>query len=81
MAPKVHQNNCSYMSSADLPSDSLCKDGGRLHKGPQKTTKLSKLGGGHLRGYGNLHRTIQYLPRKRAGDIYYHVPDPIKKGV
>ena len=25
-APKVHQNNCSYESSADLPSDSLHKD-------------------------------------------------------
>ena len=26
VAPKTHQNNCSYVSSADLPSDSLCKD-------------------------------------------------------
>ena len=26
VAPKAHQNNCSYVSSADLPSDSLCKD-------------------------------------------------------
>ena len=25
MAPKAHQNNCSYVSSADLPSDSLCR--------------------------------------------------------
>ena len=26
MAPKVHQNNRSYVSSADLPLDSLCKN-------------------------------------------------------
>ena len=26
VAPKVHRNNCSYVSSADLPSDSLCKN-------------------------------------------------------
>ena len=25
VSPKVHQNNCSYVSSADLPSDSLCE--------------------------------------------------------
>ena len=26
VAPKAHQNNHSYVSSADLPSDSLCKN-------------------------------------------------------
>ena len=26
VVPKVHQNNCSYVSSVDLPSDSLCKN-------------------------------------------------------
>ena len=26
MVPKMHQKNCSYVSSADLPSDSLCKN-------------------------------------------------------
>ena len=25
MATKAHQNNCNYVSSADLPSDSLCR--------------------------------------------------------
>ena len=36
VAPKVHQNNRSYMSSADLPSDSLTriKPGERLHGEP-----------------------------------------------
>ena len=26
VASKAHQNNCGYVSSADLPSDSLCKN-------------------------------------------------------
>ena len=26
VAPKAHQNNCSYVNSADLPSDLLCKN-------------------------------------------------------
>ena len=34
--------------------------GGQLHGGPGKNTKLSKLGGGRLRGYGRLPGTIQY---------------------
>ena len=51
VAPKVHQNNHSYVSSADLPSDSLCKHsmvGGYTEN--LKTIKLSKLGGGCLPG-------------------------------
>ena len=26
VSPKVHQNNSSYVNSADLPSDSLCEN-------------------------------------------------------
>ena len=49
VASKVHQNNHSYVSSADLPLDSLRKilACGQLHGKPRKTTKLSKLGRGH----------------------------------
>ena len=57
VASKANQNNCSYVSSADLPSDSLCKNlawWAVTHEGPRKTTKLSKLGGGHLLRYGRL---------------------------
>ena len=80
VAPKAHQNNCSYGSSADLPSDSLCKNLAWwvVTWRTSKNKKLSKLGVGHLCGYGCLPRTIHYLQRKRAGDIYYHVPDPTK---
>ena len=66
VVPKEHQNNCSYVSSADLPSDSVCKDLAwwvvtwRTSKKKRKK-KLSKLGVGHLCGYGSLPGTIQYL--------------------
>ena len=46
VAPKAHQNNCSYVSSADLPSDSLCKDLAwwvvtwRTSKNKKKTVKI-----------------------------------------
>ena len=41
VANKVHQNNCSYVSSADLPSDSLCKNLAWWAV-TWRTTKLSK---------------------------------------
>ena len=57
VARKAPQNNRSYVfvRSADLPSDSLATPGfsmesSYIHGGPQKTTKLSKLGGGRLPG-------------------------------
>ena len=61
-ASKVHQNNHSYVSSVDLPSDSLRKNLARwaVTQRTLKITKLSKLGGGHLLGYGRLHWTIRY---------------------
>ena len=34
--------------------------GGCLHRGPNKTTKVSKLGGGHLQRSGCLLRTTPY---------------------
>ena len=65
VAPKAHQNNCSYVSSADLPSDSLCKDlawwVGYLEDLKKQKKTLSKLGVGHLCGYGCLPGPIHYL--------------------
>ena len=59
VVPKAHQSNSSYVSSADLPSESLHKilHGRQLHEEPRK---LSKLGGGRLPGYGRLLRTLRY---------------------
>ena len=36
--PKAHENNCSYVSSADLPSNSLCKKSmvGSYTENPEK---------------------------------------------
>ena len=59
-----------YVSSADLLSIhyTIIQHGGWLHRGPQKTTRLSKLGGGcllgdgHLLGDGRLPGTIRYIP-------------------
>ena len=58
MAPKVHQNNRSYVSSADLPSDSLRKNlawWAVTRRTLKRNTKLSKLGGGHLPGTIRCH--------------------------
>ena len=48
--PKVHQKNCSYVSSADLPLVHYARiqHGGRLHGEPQKTTKWGLGGYEHL---------------------------------
>ena len=54
VGPKVHQNNRSYVSSADLPSDSLRKNLAWWAV-TWRTLKLSKLGGGRLL------RTIRYM--------------------
>ena len=60
--PKVHQNDCSYVSSADVPLDSLHKNLAwwAVTRRTLKNHKLSKLGGERLPGYGRLLRTIQY---------------------
>ena len=64
VAPKAHQNNRSYVSSADLPLE-LPLDSMRIRKKnlhvtqrTLKTAKLSKLAGGHLPGCGCLPTTI-----------------------
>ena len=44
LASKAHQNNRSYVSSADLPSDSLRKNLA------WRTSKNHKIGGGRLLG-------------------------------
>ena len=48
VAPKAHQNNRSYVSSVDLPSDSLCMVGGYTEI--LKIHKTVKIGGWVLAG-------------------------------
>ena len=55
VTPKVHHNNRSY--SADLPSDLAWW---AVTQRTSKNHKLSKLRGGHLRGYDRLPGTIRY---------------------
>ena len=49
---EAHQSDHSYVHVRDLcrPTFNSFQDGGRLHEGPQKTTKQSKLRGGRLPG-------------------------------
>ena len=63
VAPKAHQNNCSYVSSVNLLLDSLRKNLAWwvATRGTLKNHKLSKLGGGYLCGCGHLPGTIQYI--------------------
>ena len=58
---KVHQNNCSYVSSVDLHSDSLRKNLAwwAVTRRTLKNHKTVKIGGGCLLGYGHLLGTIQ----------------------
>ena len=65
-SPKVHQNNCS---STNLPSDSLRENLAWwvVTRRTLKTTKLSKLAGGHLHGYGRLLWTIRYYKQMGNG--------------
>ena len=63
VVPKAHENNCSYVSSADLPSNSLRKNLAWWSV-TQRTLKshiMSKLVGGYLCRYGCLPRTILYV--------------------
>ena len=48
VSPEVHQNNWSYVTPVDLPSDSLCENLAwwPVTRRALKTTKLSKLGVG-----------------------------------
>ena len=48
VSPEVHQNNWSYVTPVDLPSDSLCENLAwwPITRRALKTTKLSKLGVG-----------------------------------
>ena len=57
VSPKLHQNNCSYVSSVDLPSDSLRENLARW----AVTHRTTKLGGGRLLG------TIWYV------ELTYHI--------
>ena len=52
VVPKVHQNNHSYVRSADLPSDSLHKNLAwwAVTWRTLKNNKIVKLGGGRLLG-------------------------------
>ena len=64
VVPEAHHIDCSmYVSSADLLSVHYARilHGGWLHGGPQKTTKLSKLVSGYLRGDGRLPGTVWYV--------------------
>ena len=61
----AHQNDRSYVRELSGPTfNSLCDNsamvGGRLHEGPQKATKLSKLEGRRLPEDGRLPGTIRY---------------------
>ena len=58
MVPKAHQNNCSYVSSADLPSDSLCENLWAVTRRTLINHKTVKIGGC---GYGCLPVTIQHF--------------------
>ena len=53
---------CSYVSSADLPTNSIRKNLAwwAVTQRTSKTTKLSKLGGGRLLRHGHLLGTIWY---------------------
>ena len=66
VATKVQQTNRSYVTSADLPSDSLHKilAWWAVTQRTLKTTKLSNLGGGCLPGYGdNTVHIYSLVPR------------------
>ena len=72
VAPKAHQNNRSYVSSANLPLDSLCKNLAWwvVTQRTSKNHKTVKLGGGHLLG------TIRYLQTVIEGLRSSLVPRP-----
>ena len=57
VAPKVHQNNCSYVSLAHIHYVRIYH-GGRLHSKTMKTTKLSKLGGWALARDNTAHSIV-----------------------
>ena len=61
MALKAHQNNCSYVSSADLPSDSLGKNLAwwAVTQRTLKSHKTVKIGGWVLARVWNLPKTIR----------------------
>ena len=63
VAPKAHQNNCSYVSSANLVLESLCKNLAWwvATRGTLKNHKTVKIGGWALIGCGRLPGTIQYI--------------------
>jgi len=71
MVSKAHQNNCSYVSSADLPSDSLCENLWAVTRRTMKNYKTVKIGGC---GYGCLPRTIQYFTLSHSTWLYYTLP-------
>ena len=63
--PKVHQNNCSYVSSADLPSDSLCENLAwwAVTQRTLKNHKTVKIGGWALARVWTLARdNTLYIP-------------------
>ena len=60
VAPEMHQNNRSYVRSADLPSDSLRENFSMVGCYTENPEKPQNLGGGRLHGYGRLLETIQY---------------------
>ena len=62
VAPKAHQNNRSYVSLADLPSDSLRKNLAWWAV-TRRTSKLSKLWGRHLSGTRQILIAEQQLDR------------------
>ena len=63
MAPEMHQNNRSYVRSADLPSDTLRENFsmvGCYTENPEKQQNCQNCRGGRLHGYGRLLGTIRY---------------------
>ena len=59
VGPKVHQNNRSYVSSADLPSDSEFSMVGGYTENPEKPQNCQNWGVGTARVWA-LARTIRY---------------------
>jgi len=66
VSSNVHQNNCNLLCELSGPTFGFTTRefsmvGGYMHGDPWKTTKLLKLGGGRLHGYGRLLGTMWYL--------------------
>ena len=65
VAPESHQNDHSNVRELSRPSFNSLHNNlawWEVTQRTSKTTRLSKLGGGHLLGDGHLPGTIRYIP-------------------